>query len=521
MSTRISDFLHELIHSLTKSEKRYFKLLSSRHTIGDENNYVVLFDFLDKMPNYDEASIFKHFKGEPFLNRFSITKKRLYSHILNALDSFHSQNNVPAQLHKMLHGADILIHKTLYSQAEKLLYSAEKLAQKHEQYSLLIEIRKKVKILQEKNNYLDVSETDLTDTWEKDRELHHQSLYEDQLWNIKSRLLQKMTLYGQVRSEEKESEFKSIYAEYEQLNLPKDISVQSEYLRFHIESAYHFALQDYAKSCDAMEKNLHLFESNEHLIINHPERYFSLLTNLIYTTDSLGQFERSNQYLKRLNEFAKSSENLSNIDLKIKLFTTSSSIHLSFSTKRGHFQEAMKYIPEIETKLKEYEGKISSTRAAFLHFKIATIYLSIGENSKALKALRKILNDTTLDNKEDIVSFAHLLELFIHIELEDYDYLSYASKGTQRFLKKRNRLYSFEETLLSFAKRFVSVTNKFQALEKWEMLLENLQNLVKDKYHATALEYFDFLSWAEAKAKNISFLELCQSKFSQQLKKAG
>ena len=44
MSNKVSNHLFELIKSLNKSEKRYFKLFSSRHTIGEENGYLKLFD---------------------------------------------------------------------------------------------------------------------------------------------------------------------------------------------------------------------------------------------------------------------------------------------------------------------------------------------------------------------------------------------------------------------------------------------------------------------------------------------
>ena len=72
MSNKASNHLHELIHSLNKSEKRYFKVFSSRHTIGEENAYIKLFDYLDKMDEYDEEVVFCHFKGQAFLNKFSI-----------------------------------------------------------------------------------------------------------------------------------------------------------------------------------------------------------------------------------------------------------------------------------------------------------------------------------------------------------------------------------------------------------------------------------------------------------------
>ena len=74
MSSKVNNALFDLVNSMTKSEKRYFKLMSSRHTIGDENNYVRIFDYIDKQEEYSEEQLFSHFKGEVFLNRFYITK---------------------------------------------------------------------------------------------------------------------------------------------------------------------------------------------------------------------------------------------------------------------------------------------------------------------------------------------------------------------------------------------------------------------------------------------------------------
>ena len=75
MSSKVNDFLHELIQSLTKSEKRYFKLLSSRHTIGEENNYILLFDFIEKQDLYDEEQLKSHFKGKVPMNIFAMESK--------------------------------------------------------------------------------------------------------------------------------------------------------------------------------------------------------------------------------------------------------------------------------------------------------------------------------------------------------------------------------------------------------------------------------------------------------------
>jgi hypothetical protein len=519
MSSKVSDFLHELIHSLTKSEKRYFKLLSSRHTIGEENNYILLFDFIDKQEIYDEMELKLHFKGESFLNKLSITKKRLYDHILNALDNFHSQSNIESQIFKMIHSAEILSHKTLYAQAKKTLISAEKLAEKNELTNILIHIRTKFKVLLEKNNYIDIQEKQLLEILKEDESLQDKSRDESNLWNIKSQLFQHMALHGVARTDKEKVEYDHIFAQLDKLPNIKDPNTESIYLRNHIKSAYFFSIQDMTKSFEALKDNLQLFKKQDKLINTHPDRYFSILTNLVYTAEHLCLLDTAEVYFAELKKLEKEySTTTQDIDLQIKLFSTVSSIELSMLTQKGNYLEAKQILEKVKNGLESYGHSISSIRKAYLWYKVSCIQLASQEPQLALKSLRKILNDTDLDKKEDIVSFAHLLELFIYIELDDLEYLNYAARSTKRFLTSRKRFFTFEKELLSFISKYVTTKNKFDRIERWESLHSSLQELTKDPYQASGLEYFDFLTWAESRTKNLSFIELSRMKFLKKLK---
>ena len=46
--------LFDLIKSLSPSEKRAFKIFASRHVLGEENSYVLLFEAIDNLEVYDE-----------------------------------------------------------------------------------------------------------------------------------------------------------------------------------------------------------------------------------------------------------------------------------------------------------------------------------------------------------------------------------------------------------------------------------------------------------------------------------
>ena len=140
MSNVASSNLHELIQSLTKPEKRYFKVFASRHVIGDENNYEKLFDAIAAQEVYDEAELLTKFKNEAFVNRFSISKNRLYNSILKSLDTYHANSSADAQIKRQIHAAEILYKKGLYNQSKRLFRSAKKQAEKHEKITSLIEI---------------------------------------------------------------------------------------------------------------------------------------------------------------------------------------------------------------------------------------------------------------------------------------------------------------------------------------------------------------------------------------------
>ncbi|MBL7884788.1 MAG: hypothetical protein JNL69_12015, partial [Bacteroidia bacterium] len=168
MSNKASESLHRLIKSLSKSEKRYFNLYSSRHTLGDKNNNLILFEAIDKQSVYDEDALLKQFKKESFVKLFSITKTRLYDLILDSLIAYHAKSSVDAQLKRDLHCAEILYKKTLYDQCSKLLSSTKKMAQKYERHSSLLEINLWEKRLMEQNNYEGKSDDSILKVLEED-----------------------------------------------------------------------------------------------------------------------------------------------------------------------------------------------------------------------------------------------------------------------------------------------------------------------------------------------------------------
>ena len=75
---RESQNLYNLIKTLTKAEKAYFKKYSSRHVIGKQNKYTILFDAISGSNNhYNEEEIKKKLGDEKFVEYFPVMKNIL------------------------------------------------------------------------------------------------------------------------------------------------------------------------------------------------------------------------------------------------------------------------------------------------------------------------------------------------------------------------------------------------------------------------------------------------------------
>src|ERR1051326_1680161 len=104
---KASSTLHELVKSMSMSEKRHFKVHSSRHVIGDSNNYQQLFDAVALQEAYNEDEIKKKFAGETFIKHLPSEKNYLYHHILESLNSFHKERTFLSRYAGLLQSIEI------------------------------------------------------------------------------------------------------------------------------------------------------------------------------------------------------------------------------------------------------------------------------------------------------------------------------------------------------------------------------------------------------------------------------
>lgn len=511
---KVKDSLHELIHSLSKSEKRYYKLYASRHVSNEDSTMLTLFNYIVKQPFYDEEALFRDFQGKALLNQFSTIKKRLYDQILQSLHAFHANNSVENQLNRMLHQAALLYEKSLYDQCERYLRSAEKLALKHELFLGLVSINKLRNKIIETRGYSSDEQTITNLSISTGTALSRERLQAD-LWDIKTQLFRIVQRNGSVCTQQEQNKIDTLLSKLPAEELLQNFeSNESWYLYFHIYAVYHFARNEWTESLYYTEKTIEHLQQHPHFRDAHPNRLLSALTNACYLCEQTGASEKTLQYLEQITRLDSTMQEQASEDLRIKLFSSKYSIETSLLNKSGQFERCSSLTDTIEQRLEELQDKITPVRRAYLLLQLSVAWFGTGQFRKALQQLNLVLNDTRLDQKDPIIASAYLFNAIIHLELNNDDHLPYALRQAKQALRNSNRLNPAEDFMLQQLARLPKL-HKIDHEEVYAEIEKTLQQNYSD-YNSTAVHNFDYAVWIHSKVSGYSLSALLQKKYRPQ-----
>ena len=500
----ISQDLFQLIQSLTKQEKRYFKLYASRHVIGEKNKYVLLFDAIANQAAYDEEKIKKKFKGEVFIKQLHVTKNYLYKLIMNSLRLF-NENKSEDQFHNLMRNAQILFDKGLFEQGQKLVNKAKKEAQENEHFLQLLEVYHWEHRMIHKNN----------DFKKLQRYIDEVVLEEIQLLELYKNFLQFQLLNDQVfglywkKGSIRKKEDKELLERFFEKDLYQNAdNAQSFNARFFYHNA-HFTFAyltgDLENCYRHISQQVLMFEESDVLQKNSKniQRYISCLNNSYIIQKQLSKFEEGLATLRKLRAIPATS-----VARRAQLFIRSYNLEIDLYISTGAFRKGIQNIAVFEENFDTYKGYIETQQRINLYYNLAYLHFGGEDYNHALDWVNVLLNDPDLKAREDIHSFTRILNLFIHFELENDQLLEYIVKSTYRFLLKRKRLYKVESIILKFLRKYSNWTDQKEMQQGFEEMLEDLYPLREEEYEKNAFEYFDFITWLESKLEGVTFEEM-------------
>ncbi len=489
--------LYDLIKSLTQNEKRFFKIYASRHTIGEKNNYVKLFESIDKQSSYDEQKIRKN--NNSVSGHFSAEKNYLYNLILECLDSYHKDSSIDRQISKYINVARVLAEKKLDEQSVKIIEKAKKLSEEYNRFENIISLT----ALQKNTGFNrdTITNEELGNYYSEIFLSLHQLNIKLEFNKIHDELLLQRRRMGPVKNAEELKDLKKFYNQpyFRHASSINSFDANIFYLLAKIE--YSRILRDNKKCRTYCLKLLSLFHLHVNRIADNINQYIYLLNVFIVEGLYQGRREEADASLERLISIPSlTGEKTITNDVKVKLFEVYYTCKTDIAIKFRDYESALPDIPTIERELEKMEGLMTPSFNLVLKSNIACVYFGAGQYKQSLKWCNKIMNDPP-EYRQDIFYIVQMLYLLIHFELGNQLILPSLMKSTYRNLYKRQRVYQFENIFLKYLRLFLRAETKKDQKLLFIQFREDLVPLIDNKFENLVFTDIDIMGWIDKRIK--------------------
>lgn len=500
---RSSDFLFRLIKSMTKGDRRNFKLFA-RLQEGDKK-YVQLFDAIDRQNEYNEAELLEQFKGERFTRQFSVAKNYLYNYILKTLHVFHKDPY--SGLGTLMHQIQILIGKNLYDQAAKLVRKAKHIAERQEMFQELLTLLAYERTILHRTNQLKQFEALLQTLQEVEGKtiaqlanLNDFNLLYDEIYVLMNKSIS-------ARRKKERTDVNEILANPLLADESLAISVRAKLKRLDILNDCYMFKTDYVSCLKYSSEIIAIYEKYPDIRKEKNMRYINTVSNLgvfyYYFGDPSASLAMLNK-LKMLETFTEQEQ--------LRVFEKYYHVKIAQCIEVGDYQEGLSTIESFVKEFAAVEGKITKSVELAIYYLGAYFYVLAGNPSESLTWINRILNEPKTELRTDIQCMARILNLFIHYELDNRDFIEYNLKSTTRFLANRDRMFGYERLVLKYLRQLANVHPDEDSRGILVKFRSEVEGLKGDPQEREALNMFDVSSWIDSRLQGCTVFEVLKQK---------
>ncbi len=542
------DQLFEMIRSLSKAEKRNFRLYTKRIQGQGEHDakFMQLFDLLEKQTVYDENTVVRKFKeiekgkengdngsDDGGKSQLSNLKRHLYQHILTCLRLMEIHKNEEIQVREWIDYASILYGRGLYLQSLKLLAKAKVLAEKinHDLLQLeIVEFEKKIE-----SRHITRSSTERMEELMKGaKNQGENNLNIAQLSNYKLLLQRKFINHGHAMNDADRDEIiKEFKADFP---LGSDDAANTFFQKIYLYQVYYwhyYLLLDYAKCQEYCEKWVELYHAEPKMIEMDVDMYMIGMHQLLIMAFLQRDYPVFNVNLEKFEHFRKDNYLKINHNSRILSFLFVHQGRFNRDFLEGSFSRGVdETIPKTLKRIKKYDHQLDPHKVQIFYFKIAWMYLGAGKPGMTVEYLNKILNQPGKVLRDDMQVYANLLFIMAHYDLGNYDLLEYMVNNAHRAIMKQKKDSKKDESSknsggpsklqlisVAFLRQLVGAAPD-ERIKHFLKFRNSLKELKDDLYERRSFVFLDIEAWVESKIQNKRIEEVVRERFLLRLEQA-
>lgn len=505
------DMLFGLIQSLTKSEKRNFKLYIRRLQKEGEVKFFQLFTILEKWEDYDEALLRKELKIKT-PHQLSNLKRNLYQHILTSLRLIRIKQDLDIEIRELINFARILYGKGLYLQSLRILDKAKTKAQDHNQDLLHLEIVEFEKQIE--SRHITRSTTERMSGLIRESSTRSGVSGRIVEWsNLKLQLQRLFINNGHVSDPMERDELSNDYAF---CFSSVDIADLTFFEKVHYYQAnywLHYVLLEmedcrrvanewvilYSKASKEIDEDVDSYLQALHSLMN-AAYYLSDLPTFTATRNQLEQFVR--QWKKKLNE-----------NSRILSFMYRQVAALNQCFIAGDYKQGLLLLPKIDHGIKKYRMRLDPHKVQLLYYKMSAVYLANGQPDLCVQFLQPIINAEEGYLRDDIIIYARLLLFMAHYEMNNFELLEYLLAAAGRLIQKSKEASALQRMCLRHFKKLIAAGTYDREKQLKTFKLE-LGRISGSPFSRRSLLYLDVPIWVDSLLSKRTIAELGAQKIS-------
>ncbi len=496
--------LFGLIKTLSRGEKRAFKIFVSRYNKSNENLLLTLFEKINVQDEYKEELILKRLEKLKNKTPLAVLKNKLFKHILQSLRGHVDFEAHPiSKINEQSEFAYILFQRGLFSEAGIFIEKARLMAEKMEYYNQLLPIMD----LQYKisRHYLSVEKFRLLiEKLDLDRKRTTTIL--DNQWiyiKLQQELNQLYRTYDEPQNEEERKVYEQFFANEYLQDAQKALSNQALIYFYNLKTFYHNLLGKNDDAYQAATQHLDILKNLLSILKHEPTVYFVGLNNVMILAIRTERFEEYQTYLIELEAFAEQNQSLNPFHEK-RIFEIKYASLIHYYKKSEQYAKGVELTQTLEDGIQKYRSVgLSNYRILRFYFSLALLNFYLSEWGEAHYYVDKVLEQEDGKTSITTVAYSKILDLLLHLDKKNFRFLEYQIVNVQRFLKKNHRYNKEEQILLGLLNKLI----KERMPEQTKTLYENFLSEIAPLRERPLFRELKIYAWIESKIKGQTVLE--------------
>ncbi len=497
--------LIRLILSLTKAEKRNFKLYVRKIQQEGALKFLQLFDLLEKNIQATENTLLQKLELET-KSQFSSSKRHLYQHILTSLRLLYNNKSLDIRIRELTDFATILYRKNLYLEALQLLNKAKQLARKSHKDHLHLEIVEFEKKIESRHITRASTERiyDLTDE-AKSRKKVISNVTD--LSNLKLRLQRLFINKGHTREE---SDNQQLILFFNSL-LPTNLLDEPTFFeRVYLNQSYfwlHYCMLDFDTCSDYAKKWVDLFKAEPDMINKDLEIY---LRGLHYLLVIAFCRKDQNTFIRIFKDLEECGQSLQTdwtqiTETQYALFKINAQLNYYLLLPSTNYTASD--ISQMLKTLDQFHVRVDPHKTMILYYKIAHLHFRNGQTDKAIDFLNNILNHPGKQLRDDLELYTRLSLIIAHYDQDNDIVADYLLNTTQRFFQKLPELNQTPKHILQLLKKIMQLDPR-RAREEMQNCLMDIEVLAQNPYEKRAFVFLDIRPWLKSHIQQKDLTEI-------------